>query len=32
VGLGWVALLTVAYFVFGVGKRMTLAAADANAA
>lgn len=32
VGAAWVVLLTVAYFVFGIGKRMTLTAPDANAA
>ncbi|RDS84742.1 amino acid permease [Dyella monticola] len=32
VGAAWVVLLTLGYFAFGVGRRMTLAAADANAA
>ena len=32
VGAAWVVLLTIGYFAFGVGRRMTLAAADANAA
>ena len=31
VGAAWVALLSVAYMVFGVGRRMNLAATDANA-
>jgi L-asparagine transporter-like permease len=31
VGAAWVALLTVAYYLFGIGRRMSLAA-DANAA
>ena len=31
VGAAWVALLSVAYRVFGVGRRMNLAATDANA-
>ncbi|GFZ95489.1 amino acid permease [Dyella caseinilytica] len=32
VGVAWVALLSVAYAVFGVGRRMSLASTDANAA
>jgi L-asparagine transporter-like permease len=32
VGAAWVALLTVAYYLFGIGRKMSLAAADANAA
>jgi AAT family amino acid transporter len=31
VGAAWVALLSVAYVVFGIGRRMSLAATDANA-
>jgi len=31
VGAAWVVLLTVAYYAFGIGRRMSLAAADANA-
>jgi L-asparagine transporter-like permease len=32
VGAAWVVLLTVAYFVFGIGKRIAVVAVDANAA
>lgn len=32
VGAAWVVLLTVAYHAFGIGRRMMLATADANAA
>jgi amino acid transporter, AAT family len=31
VGAIWVALLSVGYVVFGIGRRMNLAATDANA-
>ncbi|GLQ49679.1 amino acid permease [Dyella flava] len=31
VGAAWVALLSVGYVVFGIGRRMSLAATDANA-
>jgi amino acid transporter, AAT family len=31
VGAAWVALLTVAYYAFGIGRRMSLVEVDANA-